>query len=92
MLGGNMLSNNQSMVIRNSNSLNSIAYNKSKMQVQSHTAATNANAGQMPSSSKSVLTSFRNGPVKVLNSAASSGQIGQIAQRVAGAGAGMAAV
>lgn len=53
------------------------------MQVQSHMGATTANAGQMPSSSKSVLTSFRNGPVKVLNSAASSGLIGQ---RVAGPG------
>ena len=57
-------SGQQSMVIRNSNSTNNISYSQKKAQQM------------LPTNSKSVLTSFRNGPVKVLNSAASSGQIG----------------
>ena len=60
-----MLSNNHSMVIRNSNSLGSM---QQKPKLTLNQSITNAN--------KSVLTSFRNGPVKVLNSTASSGQIG----------------
>jgi len=75
MLGqSHVLSNNHSMVIRNSSS----TYN---MQMKHKSA----NAGPAPS--KSVLTSFRNGPVKVMTQAASSGHIGQ---RTAQAGAMLA--
>jgi hypothetical protein len=66
------------MVIRNSNSLNNISYNnKAKVSTGHGGGAVSSNIGVVPNSSKSVLSSFRNGPVKVLNSAASSGHIGQ---------------
>lgn len=57
-----MLGNNHSMVIRNSNSLGTI----------SHQNRTKVNQPQ----GKSILSSFRNGPIKILNGTASGGHIG----------------
>lgn len=59
-----MLSNNHSMVIRNSNSSSNLAANR---QIASSKNATPNGAQQ--NNSKSVLSSFRNGPVKILNGA-----------------------